>query len=365
MDPARLLSDAGVRPDPWQADLLRSDAGRMLLLSRARPARATTAAGLALKAALLEPGSLVLLLSPTLRQSGELFRDKVVRLFDALGRPVPATQESALTMRLANGSRVVSLPGEESTIRGYSGVRLLVIDEGARVADELYRAVRPMLAVSGGRLVGLSTPFGRRGWFHEEWEGKAPWKRVRIAAEDCPRITPEFLAEEAPPSAIGGSGKSTSCSSRTRSPPCSATRTWPPPSTPAFSPWPCRSDSPMQACGFRLPETPAPPSRSRAACWAWTSAGRPTSWRFAACVDVAAAGRAGQAAAPPADAGGGRARRWPLGTSYAAVAEWMAAFLKSPADAARYGPPPLLVVDETGVGSAVVEMLVEAVRAAG
>ncbi len=56
--------------------------------------------------------------------------------------------------------------------------------------------------------------------------------------------------------------------------------------------------------------------------------------------------------------------RWPLGTSYAAVAEWMAAFLKSPADAARYGPPPLLVVDETGVGSAVVEMLVEAVRAA-
>ncbi len=168
----------------------------MLLLLCARPARGTTAAGLALKAALLEPGSLVLLLSPTLRQSGELFRDKVVRLFDALGRPVPATQEIALTMRLANGSRVVSLPGEESTIRGYSGVRLLVIDEGARVADELYRAVRPMLAVSGGRLVGLSTPFGRRGWFHEEWEGKAPWKRVRIAAEDCPRITPEFLAEE-------------------------------------------------------------------------------------------------------------------------------------------------------------------------
>jgi hypothetical protein len=154
------------------------------------------AAALALQVALLEPASLVLLLSPTQRQSGELFRDKVLRLYQALRRPVPTVQESALTMGLANGSRIVSLPGEEATIRGYSGVRLLVVDEAARVPDELYRAVRPMLAVSGGRLLALSTPFGKRGWFYEEWSGKRPWRRVRQTAAQCPRITREFLAEE-------------------------------------------------------------------------------------------------------------------------------------------------------------------------
>ncbi len=37
-------------------------------------------------------------------------------------------------------------------MRGYAGVDLLVIDEAARVPDELYRSVRPMLAVSNGRL---------------------------------------------------------------------------------------------------------------------------------------------------------------------------------------------------------------------
>jgi hypothetical protein len=155
-----------------------------------------TAAALALQAAFLEAPALVLLLSPTERQSGELFRDKVKRLYNGLGRPVATTEETALTMTLANGSRIVSLPGKEGTIRCYSGVRLLVIDEAARVPDDLYRTVRPMLAVSGGRLMVLSTPFGKRGFFYQAWAGGAPWKRVKVTADRCPRISPEFLAEE-------------------------------------------------------------------------------------------------------------------------------------------------------------------------
>jgi hypothetical protein len=166
-----------------------------LLCSR-QSGKSQTAAALALQAALLEPPSLVLLLSPTLRQSGELFRDKVKRLYYSLGRPVPTVQESALTMELANGSRIVSLPGDEGTVRGYSGVALLVIDEAALVPDGLYCTVRPMLAVSGGRLVALSTPWGRRGWFYEEWRSTHPWQRARITAQQCPRISKAFLDEE-------------------------------------------------------------------------------------------------------------------------------------------------------------------------
>lgn len=99
-------------------------------------------------------------------------------------------------MTLSNGSRIISLPGEEATIRGYSGVSLLVIDEASRVQDSLYRTVRPMIAVSRGKLIALSTPWGKRGWFYEEWIGNADWNRVRITADDCPRISREFLKEE-------------------------------------------------------------------------------------------------------------------------------------------------------------------------
>jgi hypothetical protein len=107
-----------------------------------------------------------------------------------------ARRETALQLDLENGSRIVSLPGEESTIRGFSGVALLVVDEAARVPDPLYFAVRPMLAVSRGRLVCLSTPFGKRGWFFDAWHSAESWKRTRITASECPRIPAAFLAEE-------------------------------------------------------------------------------------------------------------------------------------------------------------------------
>jgi len=62
--------------------------------------------------------------------------------------------------------------------------------------DDLYYTVRPMLAVSKGRLVGLTTPWGKRGWFYEKWISDERWNRVKITANQCPRITEEFLKEE-------------------------------------------------------------------------------------------------------------------------------------------------------------------------
>ncbi len=193
--PSELMTLAGLAPDEWQRSLLASASDRMLLLCSRQAGKSTVAAALALRVALLRPYSPVLLLSPSLRQSGELFR-KILDLFNRLGRPVGVIAESALRLELANGSRVLSLPGDEGTIRGFSGVGLLIIDEAARVPDSLYYAVRPMLAVSQGRLVALSTPFGKRGWFHNEWIGTGSWERVKITAQQCPRIADDFLTEE-------------------------------------------------------------------------------------------------------------------------------------------------------------------------
>ena len=194
-DPALILAGAGIQPDPWQTILLRSTANQIALLASRQIGKSTVSAGLALRVAMLEPQSLVLLLSPSLRQSGELFR-KVTSIFNGIGRPVPVATETVLTLELANGSRIVSLPGTEGTVRGYSGVKLLVIDEAARVDDSLYYSVRPMLAVSGGQIVTLSTPFGKRGWFYEEWLGSGDWERYQVRADQCPRVTADFLEQE-------------------------------------------------------------------------------------------------------------------------------------------------------------------------
>jgi len=196
LDPAEVFRRAVGEPDPWQSKVLRSGAQRILLLCARQTGKSTTTAAMSLYEVLYRAGALVLLLSPSLRQSGELFR-KVTGLYETLGRPVPEAERSALRLELANGSRLVSLPGSEKTVRGFSSVTLAVVDEAARVPDDLYRAVRPMLAVSGGRLVALSTPFGKRGWFHDEWtHAENDWERVRVPATECSRISPDFLKSE-------------------------------------------------------------------------------------------------------------------------------------------------------------------------
>jgi hypothetical protein len=154
-----------------------------------------TASVSALHEALYQPGSLILVVAPSQRQSAELLRT-VRALFNLLAIQIAATSESTGGLELANGSRIISLPAKEETVRGYSNVSLLIVDEAARVDDALYYALRPMLAVSDGRLLLLSTPNGQRGFFHDAWHSPDPWYRIRITAADCPRISTEFLAEE-------------------------------------------------------------------------------------------------------------------------------------------------------------------------
>lgn len=195
LDPAELAQVAQMQPDAWQANVLRSTAPRILMNCCRQSGKSTITALMAVHTAHFEPRSLVLLLSPSLRQSQELFK-KALDVHRAIAAPAAVEAESALRLELTNGSRIVSLPGKETTVRGYSGVRLLAVDEAARVADELYFSVRPMLAVSGGRLIALSTPFGTRGWWYEAWRSAETWERYEVPARDCPRISAEFLEEE-------------------------------------------------------------------------------------------------------------------------------------------------------------------------
>ncbi len=92
------------------------------------------------------------------------------------------------------------MPGKEESIRGYS-IRLLILDEAARIPDELYRAVRPMVGASNGKLIALSSAFGKRGWFWKTWitekdELGENWHKTIITADECPRLTDSFLASE-------------------------------------------------------------------------------------------------------------------------------------------------------------------------
>src|SRR5215207_6165074 len=173
LDRVAFAEELGIVPDAWQEDFLRSSVDRVLLNCSRQSGKSTMSAVIALHRALYHPGSLVLCLAPALRQSQELFA-KIAGFYRDLGRPVAPQGERKLSLELENDSRIITLPGSEKTIRGFSGAALLLVDEASRVDDGLYYAIRPMLAVSGGLLMMLSTPYGKRGVFYEEERASLP-----------------------------------------------------------------------------------------------------------------------------------------------------------------------------------------------
>lgn len=184
-------------PDAAQERVLGAQAKRVILCCSRQWGKSTITAVLALHRAVTREDSLILALAPCERQSG-LLVGKVSRFAKELGIATKRDGLNKCSAVLPNGSAVIGLPGKEQYLRGYSAVSLLIVDEAARVEDDLYTSMRPMLAVSDGDVWMMSTPFGRRGFFWRVWdsgEGEQ-WTRLRVPATECPRISAEFLARE-------------------------------------------------------------------------------------------------------------------------------------------------------------------------
>lgn len=199
LDPiSSAVDELGFVPDRWQQRFLRSPSRGVLLNVCRQAGKSTTAAVLALHTARYRPRALILLVSPSSRQSGELFK-KVVEFRDRLDPRPALSEDNALSCAFtANGSRIVSLPGSDTTVRGFSAPDLIIEDEAALVEDALFRSMTPMLATRpDGKHVLMSTPRGQRGHFWDLWSaGGDAWERIEIQATDVPRIDPAFLERE-------------------------------------------------------------------------------------------------------------------------------------------------------------------------
>ncbi|MCC6539430.1 MAG: hypothetical protein IT162_17900 [Bryobacterales bacterium] len=187
----------GFEPDPLQTRALSASIRRGILNCCRQWGKSTTVAIRAVHQVLHHPGSLVIVASPTARQSAELVR-KSAQFLRRLGFSTPGDGQNPVSLALPNGSRIVGLPGQPDNIRGFSQVALLLIDEASRVNDEIYHSVRPMVAAHADANIWLlSTPNGRQGFFYREWhEGGPQWTRIEAPATQCPRIPADYLEEE-------------------------------------------------------------------------------------------------------------------------------------------------------------------------
>jgi hypothetical protein len=187
----------GFEPDEWQAKLLRSRSRQLIMNCGRQVGKSTTVAALSVHTALYSPGGLTLVIAPSQRQSRELFI-KIHNFLQRLDPAEPLDEETKLSLTLANGSRIVALPGDNPrTVRGYSAPSLVVEDEAAFVSDATHDALVPMLAASpDGRIVLMSTPFVASGHFYTVWHnGSGAWERHEHPTTACARVDPAWLED--------------------------------------------------------------------------------------------------------------------------------------------------------------------------
>lgn len=216
-------STQGFTPDEWQAKFLLSKQLDIIINCSRQTGKTMMAGVKAAHMARYVPESMIVLVSHTQKQA--TFVQQWVSRATLAAQPSASEQvkwqtpsdrrtdfdiyeidsttgggrivnRSVLSMELANGSRVDSVPASSEAVRGYSP-HMIIIDEAAYVPDPVYDSIRPMRAEHPVQLVLLSSAGFKRGFFYREWIGDDPdWQRIQVLADDCPRITPAFLAKE-------------------------------------------------------------------------------------------------------------------------------------------------------------------------
>lgn len=183
------------KPDPWQRRAMQSRKDLALATSR-QIGKSQSTAAIAAHTALFNADQTIVVVSPGQRQSQLHFRRTSRYIKQSLAQGVKLPEDNALSLTLPNGSRVVSLPASESSIRGFS-VTLLIIDEASRVSDDIFYSIRPTVAATKGRTIIMSSPFGQTGFFADVALGAdMSWDRFIVPVTECPRIDQEFLDKE-------------------------------------------------------------------------------------------------------------------------------------------------------------------------
>ena len=183
-------------PDEKQTEVLRSLRQRVILNWGRQSGKTTMAAAKMAHTAATMPGTESVWVSARKEHTAEVFA-KLRMFFGRLGITPKGQRGKEMAMVLANGSRILGMAAKDATVRGYT-THLLMVDEGAQVADAVYGAITGQLSTTEGAMWVLGTPRGKRGEFYRIWkEGDTEeWLKVQRRTVECGRVSAKFLESE-------------------------------------------------------------------------------------------------------------------------------------------------------------------------
>jgi len=183
--------------DKWQREVLEWD-GNMAIRSSRQAGKSTIISIKAAEFAIKNPRKLVMIVASVERQANLLF-EKTLNYLNDKYRDLISTGTLKPTkhlINLKNGSRIMSVPCgiDGHGIRGYT-IDMLIFDEAAYINEAVFTAVIPSMLTTKGKIILLSTPFGKRGYFYNCFNDDN-FKTWHIRWNECPRADKEFIARE-------------------------------------------------------------------------------------------------------------------------------------------------------------------------
>jgi len=181
----------------YQVALLECTSKRVVACWARQTGKTTAIAVKVIHFAFTRGDSTTLIVSRGLRQSMIMFG--VIERF-VLGHPVlrgSVVRSTRTMIVLRNGSVISALPcgPDGAGLRGFTA-HLVVMDEAAFMPEYVISSVIfPMLATTNGTAIMLSTPWGRDHVYYRSFKNPSYWSQ-HVKAEQCPRITREFLLEQ-------------------------------------------------------------------------------------------------------------------------------------------------------------------------
>jgi len=184
----------GVKPFPYQAELLLDENKRIVACMGRQTGKTTTIAMKAIYFADTNPNVTVLITSPSLRQSMIMF-DRIATFVYSIPRLRNKIVRVTRTLiHFENGSRIIALPCSENLLRGYTA-QMVICDEASFMPEEVItQVIFPMLSTTDGYAIFLSTPWGKDHFFYRAFVNPV-YSVHKVKSEQCPLIKREFLEE--------------------------------------------------------------------------------------------------------------------------------------------------------------------------
>lgn len=183
--------------DLWQQEVLDHD-GNIAVRAGRQVGKSTIIAIKAAEFAVKNRDKTILIVASVERQAYLLFEKTLNYLLDHHKSIIKKGRERPTKhiINLSNGSRILCLPLGMSgnNVRGYT-CDMVIVDECAFCPENAFQALIPMLTVTKGHLIALSTPFGKGGFFYNCFSDPT-FRTWHIKSEDCPRADREFLARQ-------------------------------------------------------------------------------------------------------------------------------------------------------------------------